>query len=167
MDTPTDLHFLPNKWDLYYHLQDDKSWTLSSYGIVMSEIDSAEAVDALNRAIPDYALYNCMFFCMKNGITPMWEDKLNRNGGYFSYRVLNKNVPDVWRQLMLALTSGNLCVNKKHESAINGITLSPKKNFCVIKIWLNTLSFQDPNMIHNIDDLPREGCLFKKHTPEF
>lgn len=167
MESITDQHPLNCKWDLYFHLQNDKSWTLSSYKIIMSEIETAEQVVALNTSIPDFATYNCMFFCMKHGITPMWEDSRNRNGGCFSYRVLNKHVPGVWRRLMTTMCGGSLCVNKKHESHINGITVSPKKNFCIIKVWLDTCSFQDPNMIVNIPDLPKDGCLFKNHAPEF
>ena len=163
----TPLHPLNCKWDLYYHLQTDKSWTLSSYKVIMTEIDAMEKVVAMNSALPDFALYNCMFFCMKQGVTPMWEDPRNRTGGCFSYRVLNKNVPGVWRNLMNAMCGNILCANKKHEQHINGITVSPKKNFCIIKIWLDTCKLQDPGMIINISDLPREGCLFKNHAPEF
>jgi len=161
------LHPLVNKWDLYYHLQNEKSWTLSSYKIIMSEIDAAEKVIAINKEIPDFALYNCMFFCMKHGVTPMWEDAKNRSGGCFSYRVLNKNVPEVWRNLMIHMCGSVLCLNKKHEQHINGITVSPKKNFCVVKIWLDTCAYQDPAMIRDLPNLPRDGCLFKNHSPEF
>ncbi len=161
------LHPLNCKWDLYYHLQTDKNWTLNSYKIVMRNIQHAENVIALNEALHDFVLYNCMFFCMKEGVTPMWEDSRNRNGGCFSYRVLNKSVPAVWRRLMMAMCGNALCINKKHEEHINGITVSPKKNFCIIKVWLDTCKFQDPGMIVPIADLPREGCLFKNHAPEF
>lgn len=160
-------HPLNCKWSLYYHLQSDKSWTLSSYVAIDSEIDTVEKVNVLNSEIPDNILYNCMFFCMKTGITPMWEDPQNKNGGCFSYRILNKNVPTIWRRLLCLMSGNMLCSNKKHEAVINGITVSPKKNFCIIKIWLNTCKFQDPAIIRDVPDLPREGCLFKNHAPEF
>jgi len=60
-----------------------------------------------------------------------------------------------------------LCVDKKYNSFINGITISPKKNFCIIKIWLENCSVQDPNIVVNIPNLMKQGCLFKKHEPEF
>lgn len=160
-------HPLNCKWDLYYHLQSDKNWTLQSYKTIMEGIADAETVVALNTAIPDFALYNCLFFCMKDGVKPMWEDAKNRNGGFFSYRVLNKNVPAVWHSIMQALCGEYLCVNKKHMAHVNGITVSPKKNFSIIKVWLDTCSYQDPNIIIDIDDLPKEGCLFGQHKPEF
>jgi translation initiation factor 4E len=161
------IHPLNCKWVLYYHLPSDKSWTLSSYVAIDRDIDSAEKVVALNTLLPDHVLYNCMFFCMRDGITPMWEDPQNKNGGCFSYRILNKTVPAVWRKLLALLCGNSLCSNKKHEPFINGITVSPKKNFCIIKIWLSTCKFQDPTIIRDVVDLPREGCLFKNHAPEF
>ena len=50
---------------------------------------------------------------------------------------------------------------------INGMSVSPKKNFCIIKIWLDVSSLQDPNIIIDIPNLHKLGCLFKKHEPEF
>ena len=161
------IHPLNCKWVLYYHLPSDKSWTLSSYVVIDKNIDSAEKVVAMNTMVPDHVLYGCMFFCMKEGITPMWEDPQNKNGGCFSYRILNKTVPAVWRKLFSLLCGNSLCSNKKHEPFINGITVSPKKNFCIVKIWLNTCKFQDPTIIRDVIDLPRDGCLFKNHAPEF
>ena len=44
-----------------------------------------------------------MLFIMKTGITPMWEDPKNREGGCFSYKITNKFVVDVWKKLSLLL----------------------------------------------------------------
>jgi hypothetical protein len=160
-------HPLSSPWSLYYHLITDNSWTLDSYKTIMQRIESAECVNAINDAIPEYLLYNCMFFCMKSGVGPMWEDVKNRDGGCFSYRVPNNEVAVVWKKLMCAMAGNSLTASSKYEPHINGITVSPKKRFSVIKIWLDTCSFQDPDIIKDIPCLPKEGCLFKKHAPEF
>jgi hypothetical protein len=161
------LHGLSCKWNLYYHLQTDNNWTADSYKLVMKEIDNVESVNALNEAIPEYFLYNCMFFCMKTGIGPTWEDAKNREGGCFSYRVANTDVSVAWKKLMALMCGNNLSTSSKYESHINGITISPKKRFSVIKIWMDTCNFQNPEIIREVQNLPREGCLFKKHAPEF
>ena len=158
---------LISKWDYYYHLPNDKNWELSSYKIILSDINSIEKVIALNESIPESIVKNCMLFCMKSGITPMWEDKKNRNGGCFSYKVINKHIHQVWKDLLYSLCGETLCVDKKYNSIVNGITVSPKKNFCIVKIWLENCSIQDPNSIINISNMPKQGCLFKKHEPEF
>jgi hypothetical protein len=170
MDTvsiPTHQHTLLGKWNLYYHLPHDKNWELSSYTVIMSLIDTVEKVLSLNESIHENIIKNCMLFVMRDGITPMWEDPRNRNGGCFSYKVINKHVPEVWRNLFAALCGETLSIESKLNRHINGITISPKKNFCIIKIWLDTSDHKDPNIILDIPNLMKQGCLFKKHEPEF
>ena len=163
---PTQLALI-DKWDLYYHLPHDKNWDLSSYKKIMEDIDTIEKVITINDAIKENIVINCMLFVMRKGITPMWEDPQNRTGGCFSFKVINKQVYYVWKSLFYALCGETLCVDKKHNSLINGITISPKKNFCIIKIWLKNCTVQDPNIIISISNLLKQGCLFKKHEPEF
>ena len=104
---------------------------------------------------------------MRKGITPMWEDKRNRLGGCFSYKVVNKLVYDVWKMLCYSLCGETLCKDVSKTHLINGITVSPKKNFCIVKIWLSDCSMQDPDVLIPIANLSKQGCLFKKHNPEF
>jgi hypothetical protein len=160
-------HFLNDKWNLYYHLPDDKNWDVSSYTTILGDIHSAEEVIALNKTIPEGVIAKCMLFLMRKGITPMWEDVKNRSGGCFSYRILNKQVTDVWRILFSLCCGETLSTNPAHMKHVNGITISPKKNFCIVKIWLDTTLYQDPSFIKPINNLPMQGCLFKKHEPEF
>jgi hypothetical protein len=163
---PTQMALI-GKWDLYYHLPHDKNWELSSYKKIMSEIDSVEKLIAINESLPENIVKHCMLFVMRDGITPMWEDPTNRNGGCFSFKIINKQVTSVWKSLFYAMCGETLCTNKKDNLLINGITISPKKNFCIIKIWLKNCSIQDPNIIIPIPNLSKQGCLFKKHEPEF
>ena len=170
MDTvsiPTHQHNLLGKWNLYYHLPHDKNWELSGYTIIMNSIDTVEKAITLNESIDENIVKNCMLFVMREGITPMWEDPKNRYGGCFSYKIVNKYVPEVWRNLFYGLCGETLCVDQALSRHINGITISPKKNFCIIKIWFDVSEYQDPSMIVNIPNLSRQGCLFKKHEPEF
>jgi hypothetical protein len=154
-------------WNLMYHLPQDKNWTLSSYKYIMKEINTIDKVIALRESISDNLIKYCMLYIMKEGITPMWEDQQNRNGGCFSYKVVNSMVPDVWNELMYALCGHTLTKKKNHMDFITGITISPKRNFCIIKIWLSSCKFQDPTLITPIENLTKMGCFFKKHEPEF
>jgi hypothetical protein len=164
---PTQQHNLNGKWNLYYHLPHDKRWEISSYSVIMREIDTAEKVISLNNTIHDNIIKNCMLFVMRDGITPMWEDPKNRDGGCFSYKIINKHAPDVWKTLFCLLCGESLCIKQEHSTHINGITISPKKNFCIIKIWMDVSTLQDPSIITSINNLAKQGCLFKKHEPEF
>ena len=60
-----------------------------------------------------------------------------------------------------------LTKDRKLRSCINGITISPKKNFCIIKIWLANCNNQNPDIIDSKVDLNSYGCLFKKHLPTY
>ena len=160
-------HSLIGKWNLYYHLPHDKNWDLSSYKLIMDNIDNAEKVIAITESIPEQIIKYCMLFVMRDGITPLWEDPKNRTGGCFSFKVINKQVNAVWKSLFYAMCGETLCVDPRYNSLINGITISPKKNFCIIKIWLRDCSMQDSSILTTIPNLMKQGCLFKKHEPEF
>lgn len=158
---------LPGKWDLYYHLPNDQKWDISSYKTIASNVQTVEQAIAINEKLPEKVVKHCMLFAMRTGITPMWEDKHNRNGGCFSFKVLNKQVYEVWKTLFYALCGETLSRDQKYSKLINGITISPKKNFCIVKVWLRDCSVQDPCILIPVENLSIQGCLFKKHAPEF
>jgi hypothetical protein len=56
-----------------------------------------------------------------------------------------------------------LTADKNLRQNINGITISPKKNFCIIKIWLANCDYQNPAVITELPSIVPYGCLFKKH----
>jgi len=166
-DSPHNEHKLIGKWNLYYHLPHDKNWDLSSYKSIMKNIETAERLISINENLNENIIKHCMLFVMRDGITPMWEDPKNRNGGAFSFKVANKLVPAVWKTLFYALCGETLSTDRTLSPMFNGITISPKKNFCIVKIWLENCSVQDPNVLIQIPNLSKQGCLFKKHEPEF
>jgi hypothetical protein len=159
-------HCLGHKWTLWIHLPHDPSWTLDSYKKIIT-ISTVEETIELMEHMPPNLIDNCMLFVMREGIKPTWEDIKNREGGCFSYKVSNKTVHTVWRNLFYILMGNSISNNQSFVNDVTGITISPKKNFCIIKIWLTNCSHQDPTII-NIDcGLINDGCLFKKHVPEY
>ena len=132
------------------------------------DFNTIEEAVALTETLPHKMIKNCMLFLMRKGINPTWEDARNRKGGCFSYKVSNNTVIKTWRDLTYLTVGETLGVTDKHQAAINGITISPKKNFCVIKIWIANSTSQDPAIICGIgQDIIVHGCLFKKHVPEY
>lgn len=159
-------HTLSDEWCLWAHLPHDTDWSLNSYKIICS-IKTAEEVIALNDTLPARLVNNCMLFVMRKGITPLWEDPKNRGGGCFSYKVSNKTVYECWKNLTYNLVGESLSNNPYLQQDITGITISPKKNFCIIKIWLTKCDFQDASLINCNSGIDTHGCLFKKHAPEY
>lgn len=159
-------HKLKNSWRFWAHLPHDTDWTVKSYKNIY-KLSTVEEAIVLFETIPEKMVKNCMLFIMKDGIQPLWEDPKNRNGGCFSYKISNKTVVNTWKQLAYTLIGENLAINQSHGSLINGITISPKKNFCIIKVWLSDCDHQNPNIIREVNDISAQGCLFKKHNPEY
>ena len=162
----TQPHALYDKWVLWAHLPHDTDWTLKSYKKIMV-FTTMEEVIALYQALPEKLVKNCMLFLMREGITPTWEDKKNRNGGCFSFKIPNKAVTSIWKRLSYVLTGETISNDIKLLRAANGITISPKKSFCIIKIWISDCAHQNPRVISPIPGLSIQGCLFKKHKPEY
>ena len=159
-------HPLNDIWCLWAHLPHDTDWSLNSYKNIYS-LKTIEEVIAISNALPIGLVKNCMLFVMRKGITPLWEDPKNRKGGCFSYKINNKNVYECWKNLTYNLVGENLSNNKNLQLQINGITISPKKNFCIIKIWLANCDYQDAALINCDNNMDAHGCLFKKHCPEY
>jgi hypothetical protein len=97
----------------------------------------------------------------------MWEDPKNRNGGCFSYKITNKNVCKVWRSLTYAIVGESVSTNSSFANCVTGITISPKKNFCIVKVWLASCEFRDSSVIKELHGISSHGCLFKEHMPEY
>ena len=168
MESPSavEQHPLYDKWVLWAHLPHDTDWSVTSYTKIM-EVATLEDVISLLNSVPALMVKNCMLFFMRKGINPTWEDPKNQNGGCFSFKVLNKNVPAVWKDLSYVLTGETISNDSKFQEHVTGITISPKKSFCILKIWMSSLTFQNPRVIAQIEGLDARGCLFKKHKPNY
>ena len=162
-----EFHMLSDKWTLWAHLPHNTDWSIKSY-INIYTFSSVEETIAITETLPAVLVENCMLFLMKEGIKPTWEDPQNRNGGCFSYKVSNKNVAKVWRELTYLTVGRSISNQITYVNKITGITISPKKNFCIIKIWMSDCTNQNPNLVTSeFKGLTAQGCLFKKHTPEY
>ena len=159
----SNFHTCNNNWTLYSHLPHDTDWSINSYQKI-DKIIYIEQLISIFKVIPDTMIKNCMLFIMKNDISPLWEDENNRNGGCFSYKISNNDVPNVWKNLCYLLVGETL---SKKKANITGITISPKKNFCIIKIWLGDCENQNPHDINYFHGIDAQGCLFKKHLPQY
>jgi len=160
-------HELADSWTLWAHLPHDTDWSLSSYRNILT-FKSVEGAISITETLPHKMLRNCMLFLMRDGIQPTWEDERNRKGGSFSYKVSNKVVPTTWRDLTYRLVGETLTTTPTASRDVNGITISPKKNFCVVKVWMSSCSKQDPMIIRETGQgIAPAGCLFKKHNPEY
>ena len=168
VDPEMQQHPLSDEWCLWAHLPHDTDWSLNSYKPIYN-YTNVEEVLAVGEALPDRLVKNCMLFIMRKGVTPLWEDPKNRSGGCFSYKVNNKIVDECWKKLTYGLVGESLSKNDKLQGRINGITISPKKSFCILKVWISDCTMQSSLLLNTseLKGLATQGCLFKKHLPSY
>ena len=125
-------HVLKNEWTVWFHKIDDLNYDIDSYERVL-KFKTIEKFVLLYRKINNFSAG--MFFLMKNDIPPLWENENNIKGGYLSFKVYKKTINDSWFKFC-SLIIGQTLIQENMED-INGISLSPKINNCIIKIWFN------------------------------
>ena len=123
---------LKNTWILWFHKVNDNNWSLESYSKVF-EIKTYYDFLFILKEIDN--IISGMFFLMKEGIIPIFEDKNNINGGYWSLRITKKDSYDYWEKILYYLCIENIVVDEKYNDFINGVSISPKINNCIFKIW--------------------------------
>ena len=167
----SNLHQLNSKWIVWYHNPSDKSWKIDSYKDIL-EISSLEDYFVLHNSW-DKCLPNVsegMFFLMrklKNGkvIYPQWEDINNLNGGYWSFKIDKSKAQDVWYKLGSFTIGECICCNTEESLQVNGISISPKKNFCIIKIWNNNKEKNSIDLLSKkLDFLNMNEVIYSSHN---
>lgn len=138
------MHFLNDIWIIYFHDPYKTDWTIESYIKLTKPISTIE--DFLNNWI--YLLKNIekgIFFFMREHVFPCWDCPENINGGILSIKVLKDDLTDFLKILVYQLIGEILLKNeyKEFTHCINGISTSPKKHFCIVKIWVSDSKLYD------------------------
>lgn len=133
---------------LYYHSPNNNNWSFDSYKKIFTFDNIAEFWILYNN---HKNLCNGMYFLMKNKIKPLYEDKYNKNGGYWSIKVSENDINKIWLNLLLDLVGNNI---SKKKNIVNGLSLVYKKKFYIIKIWIknkkyNSLDYLNLNLNNN------------------
>ena len=154
-------YLLKNKWVLWYHSLKNKSWDNNSY-VKVIEIKSLFDYKLLEDVMRINHLQNGMFFLMRGDIFPTWEDPKNRMGGCVSFKY-DKNILNEFLRIILLCITGNLSTDG-NLNEINGISISPKKEFNITKIWLKDDSKDYKKIVKEYDPLIKlDKSIYKKH----
>ena len=152
-------YLLKNKWVLWYHSLKNKSWDNNSY-VKVIEIKSLLDYKLLEDIMRINHLQNGMFFLMKNDIFPTWEDPKNRMGGCISFKYDN-NILNEWLKILL------LCITEElsdYNKEINGLSISPKKEFNILKVWIKDDSKNYKTLVKEYEPFMKlDKCMYKKH----
>ena len=156
-----------SKWTLWYHSITDNKWTKDSYKKIMN-INNLLDYHFLKTNFEQQHLQNGMFFIMRDDIFPTWEDPDNRLGGCISFKVYSKDIIEAWNKLFLKLISEDITSETECWEEINGISIAPKKEFNIIKLWLRNDTQTHKNLVKCIEPYFKlEESLYKKHELEY
>lgn len=128
--------FLNDIWDVYFHNPFDNNWNNESYERISTISSVNQFWSNMNHMKKN--THKGIFFIMRQDIFPCWDDPNNIKGGCLSIKILKDNVYEIWEELCIKLLGETLLKPEfRHNwNLINGISTSPKKHFCIIKIWI-------------------------------
>ena len=173
MTINTNFNKLNNPWVIWYHNPSDNNWDIKSYHNLY-EINTVEEYCKFEntRKIHLPKLSESMFFIMRKlneyeYVYPMWEDENNKQGGCWSFKINSESIEEIWKILTIYLIGENLGTNVTNSLNINGMSISPKKGFCIVKIWNNDSNDNDVleiinNKLGSYIDL--DTCFYKSHV---
>lgn len=154
---------LNTKWILWYHSINDNQWNKKSYKNLF-EINNLYDLFSINNTITKIHLQNGMFFIMRDDIFPTWEDPDNRNGCCISFKIPGNVLHEQWNYIINRILTEDIFKDKDKYEQINGISISPKKEFNICKIWLRDHNENYTDFIKEYEPhFIKEKALIKKH----
>jgi hypothetical protein len=155
---------IKDEWVLWFHSINDSKWDKSSYKELFKLKDLCDVYVVIDVFKQNH-YQNGMFFLMKKGIFPNWEDPNNRLGGCLSFKISSSNVINEWNNLYLNCILENLL--SENNDKINGISISPKKEFNILKLWFSeTIDYKKEFVEKENTEITLSNSIYKKHIVE-
>jgi hypothetical protein len=131
---------LQSPWNIWYHhtLND---WYLTGYKQIFTIKSIKDFWDFHNNLDCLGGITNAQFFMMRDTVTPVWEDPMNRNGGSWSILVPVQDAQNAWEHIAVLMIGENLC------PGITGLSINQKNNIAVIKIWNTDKNHRDSSTL--------------------
>lgn len=156
----TNCTHLKNTFNFYYHNPDNNDWSVESYVDLLS-FDTIEEWWVLDKFIRRDMIENGMFFVMKAGSLPVWECETNIKGGCVSWKVDRKNSYKSWIDSVGHFIMDNL---GEVSSKVNGVSISPKKNSSIIKVWFKEEIDIDNMKLPDSFIMVNDKIIYKSHV---
>ena len=147
---------LSNNLVLWNHNINDQNWDLDSYKQI-ANYKTVEDFWMYSNELTSKLINYGMFFLMKEGIMPTWEDTQNIEGGCISIKLSLMEAVELWKKISVYLVSNSF------DDKINGISISPKRNFNIIKIWVKEEIDMNTYQLPDEFNLNNKIVLFRVH----
>src|SRR3990172_9219000 len=156
---------LSSKYVLWTHDLFKNDWSINSYKKLCT-IDNVSSFWKLFNNFNKLGFRHMHFFFMKEGIDPIWEHDMNRNGGICSFKIDIESSLDIWELLGTLIVCDNITDNPQD---INGLSISPKNSWALVKIWNkdknNDLTDKLPKELTS--KYPEISVIYKPNEPEY
>jgi len=150
-------------WSMWFHSITDKSWTKGSYKHIY-ELKNIYDLKGVQDKLQKHHLQNGMFFIMRDGIFPTWEDPDNREGCCVSFKIPGDILKDEWDRLMILVLGESILKDSETFNEITGISIAPKKEFNIIKIWLRHMYKDYTQLLKEYEPLfMKDKSIVKEH----
>lgn len=152
---------LNSEWCLYFHDPNNCRWDIDSYVIV-------DRITTVNEWVQLFRVFaegwnKGMFFLMRGDIKPLWEDDYNKNGGCVSFKLFKNEVKDCWFELTGKTICEQLISLSSSSHKISGVSISPKRTYCIVRIWTHDDSLKDSSL-YNINIPAYRKMMYKSHS---
>ena len=109
-------------------------------------------------------LQNGMFFMMRDDIFPTWEDPDNREGCCISFKVGSDVLKEQWTMIVNQVLGEDILQDKEQTIDVNGLSVAPKKEFNIIKLWIRNNYTEYPEILKEYEPyFTKDKALIKKH----
>ena len=154
---------LNSTWSLWFHSVTDTSWNKSSYKELYS-VSTLYELKTIHDVIQKHHLQNGMFFMMRDDIFPTWEDPDNREGCCISFKIGSDRLKEQWTMIVNQVVGEDIVKDTEQTMEINGISVAPKKEFNIIKIWLRKNVTAYPEILKEYGPyFTKDKALIRKH----
>ncbi len=171
VELPGDSMKLMSQWTVWLHENSNSDWSILSYKPIFHINNIGEMWRFLN-SFPNLDRTKHQYYIMRDGITPIWEDNNNKNGGICSIMLdcINRNTKDLYDAICVDAFIGICCLvfNESfvmNNGVVNGLCFSSKQKNVLIKLWIkeyvNNTTFIDRlpiSYLRSLNDLIDTEC---------
>lgn len=153
---------------LWSHSVSDSSWDIASYNIIY-DIDTVGKFWYIFNNLPSCDIKNNHFYMMRKNVDPIWEHVDNRNGGVCSFRILLKDSMKLFEYLCVLMLCNKLYDGEGNLDDVTGISVSPKNNWCIVKVWNKDSTVDVVNRLN--PDIKKKysniSIQYRENNPEY
>ena len=157
------MYELNTPWIMWYHSIKDTTWTKASYKQIY-KFTNLYDYSVFIESIDTNHLQNSMFFLMREGIFPNWEDPDNSEGCCISFKVPGETIKEEFSKILLYVLTEDILHNPDKFDEINGLSLAPKKEFNIAKLWMRNKQSTYTELMEEIEPcLLEKNCMIKNN----